>query len=152
MPRDLVLGNGSLLVCMDSRLSIRDLYWPYVGLYNHVSGRAIRFGVWVDGQFAWIDDRWERDLRYRLDCLVTECRLLNERLHLELTVSDAVDGGRGMSGCSWPPTRSSARRTSATQPTSTRSRARSSITSGTRTCCSAARAVTEPVCRTLPAA
>jgi GH15 family glucan-1,4-alpha-glucosidase len=92
MPRDLVLGNGSLLVCMDSRLSIRDLYWPYVGLYNHVSGRAIRFGVWVDGQFAWIDDRWERDLRYRLDCLVTECRLLNERLHLELTVSDAVDG------------------------------------------------------------
>jgi GH15 family glucan-1,4-alpha-glucosidase len=78
---------------MDSHLFIRDLYWPYVGLYNHLSGRAVRFGVWTEGQFAWIDDRWERDLRYRPDCLVTDCRLRNDRLQLELTVNDAVDYG-----------------------------------------------------------
>ncbi len=75
MPRDLVLGNGSLLVCLDRNLFVRDLYWPYVGLYNHLSGNAIRFGVWVDGRFSWIDDHWDRSLGYRPYSLVTDCHL-----------------------------------------------------------------------------
>lgn len=91
MPRDLVLGNGQMLVCMDRHLFIRDLYWPYVGLYNHLSGRAIRFGIWVDGQFSWIDKTWDRDLRYRPHSLVTDCHLRNDRLQVSLSVSDVVD-------------------------------------------------------------
>lgn len=91
MPRDLVVGNGNLLVCLDRHLFIRDLYWPYVGLYNHLSGRAVRFGVWIGGQFAWIDDTWDRDLRYRPHSLVTDCHLRNDRLQVSLSVSDAVD-------------------------------------------------------------
>ncbi|MDX1931725.1 MAG: glycoside hydrolase family 15 protein [Capsulimonadales bacterium] len=91
MPRDLVLGNGNLLVCLDRNLFIRDLYWPYVGLYNHVSGRLVRFGIWVDGQFSWIDASWDRDLRYTPETLTTQCRLRNERLRITLLVSDAVD-------------------------------------------------------------
>src|SRR4028118_1741119 len=91
MPRDLVLGNGRLLVCLDRDLCIRDLYWPYVGLYNHLSGRKVRFGVWAGGQFGWIDETWDRDLRYRPRSLVTECHLRCDRLQISLTVSDAVD-------------------------------------------------------------
>ena len=90
MPRDLVLGNGNLLVCLDHNLFIRDLYWPHVGLYNHVSGRAIRLGVWIGGQFSWVDTHWDRDLRYRPDSLVTKCRLRSARLQITLHVEDAV--------------------------------------------------------------
>lgn len=91
MPRDLVLGNGQLLVCLDRNLFVRDLYWPYVGLFNHLSGRAIRFGVWVDGRFAWVDDTWDKDLGYRPYSLVTDCHLRHEGLQVSLSVSDVVD-------------------------------------------------------------
>jgi GH15 family glucan-1,4-alpha-glucosidase len=37
MPRPVVLGNGEILVCEDGALNIRDFYFPYVGLYNHLS-------------------------------------------------------------------------------------------------------------------
>ena len=40
MPRDLPLGNGSLLAAYDSRYQIRDLYWPHVGQENHAMGTA----------------------------------------------------------------------------------------------------------------
>lgn len=91
MPRDLVLGNGKLLVCLDRNLCIRDLYWPYVGLYNHLSGHKIRFGVWVEGQFAWIDDHWDRTIKYRPYSLVSDCHLYHEGMDIGLSVTDTVD-------------------------------------------------------------
>jgi Glucoamylase and related glycosyl hydrolases len=91
MPRDIVLGNGKLLVCLDRDLFLRDLYWPHVGLFNHLSGRRVRLGVWVDGRFAWIDDSWVRDIRYRDGSLVSDCRLRHDGLDIELEVADAVD-------------------------------------------------------------
>ena len=61
MPRDLPLGNGSLLVNFDASYQLRDLYWPHVGLENHSNGHVFRFGVWVDGRFRWLDDPgWSR--------------------------------------------------------------------------------------------
>src|SRR4028118_2314894 len=91
MPRNLVLGNGSLLVCLDRNLFVRDLYWPYVGLYNHLSGNAVRFGVWCDGQFSWIDATWDRELGYRPYSLVTDCHLSREGFPVTLSVNDLVD-------------------------------------------------------------
>jgi len=91
MPRDIVLGNGRLLVCLDRNLSLRDLYWPHVGLFNHLSGRHVRFGVWVGGEFAWIDGSWGRDIRYRPQSLVSECRLVHDGLGVELEINDVVD-------------------------------------------------------------
>jgi GH15 family glucan-1,4-alpha-glucosidase len=59
---------------------------------NHTCGHPQRFGIWVDGQFAWCDSSgWQRDLRYKPDTLVTEIRLRHERLGLEVTCQDAVD-------------------------------------------------------------
>lgn len=92
MPRDIPVGNGDLLITFDRLYRIRDIYFPSVGQHNHTDGHVQRFGVWADGQFAWIEDpSWDRRLRYRPDTLVTDVRLINERLGLEIVCSDAVD-------------------------------------------------------------
>ncbi len=92
MPRDLPLGNGSLLVAFDGSYQIRDLYWPHVGQENHAMGHPFRMGAWVDGKFRWLDDgRWERALRYSHETLVSEVRLRHLDLNLSITASDAVD-------------------------------------------------------------
>ena len=62
MPRDIPVGNGRLLVCFDQNYCIREIYFPHVGLENHVGGKVCRLGVWVDGQFSWVGPEWERDL------------------------------------------------------------------------------------------
>jgi glucoamylase len=92
MPRDLPIGNGSLLVAFDQTCQIRDLYWPHVGQENHALGHPFRVGVWVDKQFRWLDDKnWERDLRYRQETLVTMVKLHHSDLNLTLNVTDTVD-------------------------------------------------------------
>ena len=76
MPRDIPLGNGSLLVAFDTNYQIRDLYWPHVGQENHALGHAFRTGIWVKGQLRWFDDLgWQRDLKYKSDTLVSEVKL-----------------------------------------------------------------------------
>lgn len=92
MPRDIPVGNGSLLVNFDHQYRLRDLYWPHVGQENHTAGHPSRFGVWVDGQFTWVgDDGWERTLDYVGDTLVTEVTLAHPELGLRLVCQDAVD-------------------------------------------------------------
>ncbi len=92
MPRDIPVGNGDLLINFDEFYRVRDLYYPHVGRYNHTVGHVQRFGVWADGQFAWIEDpSWERHLAYRQNSLVTEVRLVNRNLELELICNDVVD-------------------------------------------------------------
>ncbi|MSQ90545.1 MAG: glycoside hydrolase family 15 protein [Phycisphaerales bacterium] len=92
MPRNLPVGNGEMLVAFDDLYRVRDLYWPHVGMPNHTCGHLQRFGVWADGQFAWIEGSgWSRDLKYVEDSLVTEVRLRNDRLGVELLCRDAVD-------------------------------------------------------------
>ncbi len=60
MARALVLGNGHLTACFDEDGVLRDLYYPYVGLENHVGGYKHRVGIWWDGNFSWLDRReWE---------------------------------------------------------------------------------------------
>ncbi|MBL8760151.1 MAG: glycoside hydrolase family 15 protein [Phycisphaerae bacterium] len=92
MPRDIPVGNGSLLITFDRFYRVRDLYFPNVGRFNHTDGNVQRFGVWADGRLAWSEDpSWRRELRYREDTLVTEVRLTNDDLGLELVCNDAVD-------------------------------------------------------------
>ena len=92
MPRDIPVGNGSLLVNFDSTYQLRDLYWPHVGLENHTAGHPFRFGIWVDGQFSWVSqDDWQRRLEYAPATLVTNVNLVNNKLGLRLLVNDVVD-------------------------------------------------------------
>jgi len=90
MPRDLVIGNGRLLVNLDRNLNIRDLYYPHVGLHNHVNGHVNRIGVWVDGQFSWLNDMWSVRLKYRPSTLITDGYAVNGRLGVGLRFNDAV--------------------------------------------------------------
>ncbi len=92
MPRDIPVGNGSLLVNFDHLYHLRDLYWPYVGQENHTEGHPSRFGVWVDGTFHWVHEAgWERQLDYAGNTLVTQVILYHPGLRLRLVCQDAVD-------------------------------------------------------------
>ena len=92
MPRDIPVGNGSLLVNFDQTYQLRDLYWPHVGQENHTAGHPFHFGVWVDGQFRWVDDAgWQHRLNYAHDTLVTQVTLHHPDLALRLVCQDAVD-------------------------------------------------------------
>ncbi len=92
MPRDIPVGNGSLLITFDDYYRVRDLYFPHVGRHNHTGGHIQHFGIWADGEFAWVDhESWTRELRYKPDTLMTEVRLVNKGLGLEILCHDAVD-------------------------------------------------------------
>src|SRR5256885_521058 len=97
MPRDLPLGNGDYLVTFDSRYQLRDIYYPNVGQENHTVGEPSRFGVWVDGVFAWTgDDGWDRHITYEHEALVGDTTLVHSKLGLSLRFRDAVDFDRNI--------------------------------------------------------
>ena len=91
MPRDIPVGNGSMLVTFDREYQIRDIYYPYVGKENHTIGHPSRMGVWVDGQFSWMGGEWQKTLKYKEDTLVTDVKARNDRLKIELQMYDTVD-------------------------------------------------------------
>ncbi len=98
MPRDIPVGNGSLLVNFDDRYMLRDIYWPHVGQENHTHGHPFRFGVWVEGAFRWVSDEdgsnqsdWKRELDYLDETLVTHVTLHHPDLALRIICHDAVD-------------------------------------------------------------
>lgn len=92
MPRDLPVGNGTLLAAFDFDYQLRDFYYPRVGKENHALGYPWRFGVWLDGEFSWLDRRnWQLQLDYIPDALVTDVVATHARLPLRLHFHDAVD-------------------------------------------------------------
>jgi glucoamylase len=91
MPRDLPIGNGSLLIAFDSQYRLADFYFPHVGMENHAAAR-FRFGVWADGKLHWIEHpQWKKTLGYLRDTLVTDVVCENEESGLRLNCYDAVD-------------------------------------------------------------
>lgn len=95
--RDIPVGNGSLLVTFDQLYRIRDIYFPHVGKENHTDGYPFRFGVRAGTEFSWFDDdEWQRELRYLPETLVTEVKLKNESLGLEIISNDTVVSHRNI--------------------------------------------------------
>jgi oligosaccharide amylase len=89
--RDIPIGNGSFLINFDNKYQIRDIYFPHVGQENHTEGFPFRFGVWAEGEFSWVfSDDWKRELRYVSETLVTDVRLINEKLGIEIVCNDTV--------------------------------------------------------------
>ena len=92
MPRDIPLGNGSLLVAFDRLYRIRDLYFPHIGQENHAGQRPFHFGVLVEGQLSWVhEDGWTREIDYEEETLVSRVVLRHGELALEMVCADAVD-------------------------------------------------------------
>ena len=91
MPRDLPIGNGSLLVAFDAQYRLSDFYFPRVGMENQV-GAKFRFGVFADGALHATDEPpWQQTLDYLRDTLVTDVTLQNDAIGLRLRCYDAVD-------------------------------------------------------------
>jgi len=92
MPRSLTLGNGNMLVCFDKYAQVRDLYFPYVGLENHVGGHDIhRIGVLVDGVLRWLNHTsWKVSVNCDKGALVSNIKATNEELQVDLSFYDAI--------------------------------------------------------------
>jgi oligosaccharide amylase len=91
MPRMLAVGNGKLLVNMDERLQVRDIYYPYVGHQNHVQGHVNRVGVWIDGSFTWLSSKdWEIQPDYHQESLVTFSQAFHREMQVSLIFEDGV--------------------------------------------------------------
>lgn len=92
MPRDIPVGNGSLLVTFDCEYKIRDLFFPHVGQENHTGGRIFRFGIRVDDNFSWLGkDNWKIKLAFEKDTLVTRVDLHNADVRIAMKCRDCVD-------------------------------------------------------------
>ena len=91
MPRDLPIGNGSILINFDAQYRLADFFYPHVGMENHAAAR-FRFGVWADDKICWIEDpQWHKSLGYLRDTLVTDVTCENESMGLRLRCHDGVD-------------------------------------------------------------
>lgn len=92
MPKSLSLGNGNMLICLDEYAQIRDLYFPHVGLENHVATHHLhRIGVHADGKLRWLSDpSWEVKVSSGKDASVGSVKAVNEELGVALSFSDVV--------------------------------------------------------------
>ncbi|MCC7409542.1 MAG: glycoside hydrolase family 15 protein, partial [Phycisphaeraceae bacterium] len=104
MPRDIPVGNGSMLVNFDQHYQIRDLYYPHVGQENHAGGGPCRFGVFTSipptelnrgdrrkRRLYWSNQNWTIRLGYQKDTMATDVRLASEHVAMELRCTDVVD-------------------------------------------------------------
>lgn len=89
--RAYTLSNGSLMVCVDDRGHVRDVYFPHVGLENHVSSRVHRVGVHVDGMIAWLNDSsWNLTTTAAADTMMGIVEAHNDRLGIDMHMRDVV--------------------------------------------------------------
>ena len=92
MSRSLVLGNGSMLLCFDNRGQVRDFYFPYVGLENHIAhGDVHKIGIWTEGGFSWLSDEgWSISVDYKDQTMASSILAVNTHLGVELQFTDIV--------------------------------------------------------------
>lgn len=95
MSRAVTIGNGNILVGLDARGQVRDMYYPFVGEANHVSGASGNFvhriGVFVDGQMSWFDDpAWNITIGYTKQSAVGVLFAEHEGLGITLASKDVV--------------------------------------------------------------
>ena len=91
MPRDIPVGNGTLLITFDQDYCLRDIYYPCVGKENHTEGHKFRMGVWVDGKLDWVKRDWALRLEYAQDMLMTQVIAINKDLAVSFHCLDMVD-------------------------------------------------------------
>lgn len=101
MARAATIGNGNLLVGIDGRGQVRDLYFPFVGEANHVSGASGNFvhriGIFVDGVISWFDDSaWQFDFETADDVMIGGFVARNEAIGIVVTAQDAVHNERNI--------------------------------------------------------
>ena len=94
MARPIILSNGEMHIGLNMYGLVHDFYYPYVGLENHTAAKQLRHrvGVWVGGQFSWLDDKqWTIECTYHDDILVGRTVAVNNALQVRLEFDDCVD-------------------------------------------------------------
>jgi GH15 family glucan-1,4-alpha-glucosidase len=97
----ITLGNGSLLVGIDQRAQVRDVYFPFAGHANHVSGAsgnfAHRLGIWIDGALSWLSDpEWDIKAEYQAVSHATVFTAHHDGLGVTLSIIDAVHNEKNL--------------------------------------------------------
>lgn len=92
MSKSLALGNGKIFVGLDARAQVRDFYFPYVGLENHIgSGDVHRIGVFENGRISWFDDpAWQINIECGSDEFAGRTKAVHAELGLEIELHDIV--------------------------------------------------------------
>ena len=93
MSRSLVLSNGELAIALDERGEVRDIYYPHVGLEDHVRGHYLhRVGVWVEGRMSWFSDdgAWDIHMSTETDALASVITARHAELQVELVFKDII--------------------------------------------------------------
>lgn len=91
MSRPIVLSNGALCVTLDHTGQVRDVYYPHVGLENHVRGHYLhRVGVWVDGTVHWLADGWDIRIASERDSLCSAITARHSGIGVTLRFTDCV--------------------------------------------------------------
>lgn len=98
MPKSINLGNGKLLIGLDRFGQVKDLYFHYPGLENHVSEHLThKIGIFIDGRFTWIDDgSWTITVGSLKDTMASDIYAKNDSLGLELYFTDIVYNERNL--------------------------------------------------------
>lgn len=94
MPRSANLGNGQLLITLDDKALMRDIYYPYVGMEDQTDYKHFhRVGIYDEDkkQMSWLnEDDWRSEMKYEGDSLVCISVLKNEKIGLTLRFRDGV--------------------------------------------------------------
>ncbi len=92
MPKSINLGNGKVLIGLDQYGQLKDLYYPYPGLENHVSEALThKIGIFVDNSFSWIDDgSWNVKVLSHKETMASDITAINQSLGIELHFTDVL--------------------------------------------------------------
>lgn len=91
MSTALVHGNGKMLVNIDDKLNISDLYWPHVGEENHLAKAPNEQMIRVNGSHSYLSEPgWDFDISYQKDTLVSLSHARNAGLGVDLSFHDCV--------------------------------------------------------------
>jgi GH15 family glucan-1,4-alpha-glucosidase len=86
------VGLGKTLIGIDNNAELRDLYFPFVGLENHVGGNyRHRVGVHTDKGISWLSDEgWNIEIKAGRETMSGEITAINENIGVELRFEDVL--------------------------------------------------------------
>src|SRR3990172_7352644 len=92
MPKSINLGNGKVLIGLDNFGQVKDLYFHYPGLENHVAEYLThKIGIFVEDKFSWLDDGgWKVEIYAHKQAMASDITAKNENFGIELHFTDIV--------------------------------------------------------------
>jgi oligosaccharide amylase len=92
MSKSIMLGNGSLLIGLDYYGQLKDFYFHYAGLENHVGHNLVhKIGINIEDQFSWLDDgSWGIHIGCEKDTMASSITAERKDLGIQILFSDVV--------------------------------------------------------------